>query len=161
MESQSGMSRFLETLDDTFTRWKKQFGRMSKFQRIFIILLIAAALYVMFSDRFTQAHRNEVETELGLARMICENSYDWVSRNRDRLKMGEEDIKNLTVNGKHITLKHVAYPTVLFTDTGIREIDGRANTGFYCTFVNPLSRTQRFFYDYEKREWVRRAGFRR
>ena len=121
--------------------------------------------YVVFGFGYDDDYHQQVEKEKKLAVAICENSANWVFADPNRLKHGKSGLENVRVNGKLVKLEHVKYPKVLFLDSGIRNItlDGRGATtnDIFCFFKDPRSSSSGYYYNYETRQWVDKARFRR
>ena len=145
----------------TWERFKAQ----PKSNLIFAALIIAAIIYVVVPDKRGKEFHRQVEEEIQLARVICEESLGWVLENRKRLKMGQSDLKNFKLNGYSFDLEYVDYPEVLFFDTGFRSatVDSSKvpQQDFFCVFSDPRSSSADFYYDYSKRRWVDKIRFRR
>ncbi len=128
-------------------------------------LLVAAAViggvsYVVFYNPYDKEYYTEVERELGLARLICENSEEWVLSNEEHLKMDDNTLDRIRVNGQLIKLEHVKYPKAVLLHDGFHHPN--AQIEFYCTFEDPRGNTGReFFYDYHRHTRVDKTISRR
>ena len=121
-----------------------------------IILTIAV---LALHDPYDEEYMQEVEKELVIAKAICENSLDYVMRHSKKLKLGHNKLDNIKVNGKLMKLEHVKYPEVLFFHTGFKHPN--AGNELYCSFSDPRSSSQDFFYNYEYKTWVKNMRSRR
>lgn len=149
--------------NDTFGDFKRWLADQSKGSYVVAIAIILGVGYVIFGFGYDADYNEQVEYEKKLAMVICESSREWVMNNPKRLKHGQADLKDLKVDGKTITLKHVKYPEVLFLDSGIRKIGDRGNTAndLYCHFKDPRRSSLNYYYNYKTLKWVDKVRFRR
>ena len=145
---------------------KQWFKEQSNGKLIFAGLIILGVAYVVFGFGYDAEYHKEVEEEKKWAQLICENSLRWVLADRERLKLGKSDLRNVRIDGRKVELKHIEYPEVLFLDSGISKISARGRRGgataedLFCTFKDPRGNGE-YFYNYETRTWVDKVRFRR
>ncbi len=145
-------------LDNT-RRW---FRDQANGKLIVATIILLGIGYVVFGFGYDQKYHEQVNGELKLAAILCENSFDWVMADPKRLVMGRGDLHEVRVNGETIPLKHVKYPKVIFLDSGIRNINKSTTaTEIYCVFKDPRTTSKQFFYKYDERIWVDKVRFRR
>lgn len=131
--------------------------------RIFMaILILCGIVYVIFGFGYGKDYHNRVNTELEIAKFICENSQEYVQKNPERLKLGKANLKNFAVDGERFELKYVKYPQVIFLESGFSNID-RSKTArdIFCTYSDPRDSTADYYYNYEKHIWQDKIRFRR
>ncbi|MCB1720346.1 MAG: hypothetical protein H6860_00155 [Rhodospirillales bacterium] len=125
-------------------------------------LIVLILLYIILGPRFGREYQIQIYNELQLAAAICENSRNWVLADPGRLKLGQGDLRHIPVNGRHIELKYVDYPTVMFLDSGIKKTTGRRTAqDIYCVYADPRVAGDRKYYKYDERIWVEKVRFRR
>ena len=151
--------------EEWFAETKQWFKEQSNSKLIFAALIIIGVIYVAFGFGYDAEYHEEVEIEKRWAQAICENSYEWVMADTQRLKLGKSDLRNVKVNGRKVKLEHIQYPEVLFLDSGISKITIKGGGGataedLFCTFKDPRGSGE-YFYNYENRQWVDKARFRR
>ena len=130
----------------------------SKSKLIIAGLVLAGVAYALVINPYDKEYMAQVETELALARKICENSRDFVMRYPNRLKLDVNVLENIKVDGKIIKLEHIAYPEVLYFSSGFRHRN--AGNELYCSFSDPRTSSVEFFYDYKRDQWVPRTRSR-
>ena len=121
-----------------------------------IVLII---LVIAFNDPYDEEYLQEVERELIIAKNICESSVNYVAKHSKKLKLGNNVLDKIPVNGKIYKLEHVDYPKVLFFHTGYKHKN--AGNELYCSSSDPRGSSKDFFFDYEYRRWVKQMRMRR
>ncbi|MEZ5813659.1 MAG: hypothetical protein R3E13_02895 [Alphaproteobacteria bacterium] len=146
--------------------WQKETRRWFKEQANSKLIIAAAiflfGLYVFFGFGYSEDYHKQVNAEIKLAKLLCENSLEWIMADPNRLKLGQGDLRHVTVKGRKIKLEHVKYPKVIYLDSGIRNLKRKKTvTDLYCVFKDPRSTTREFFYKYDERLWVDKVRFHR
>lgn len=144
-----------------FTGIKDWYGDQPKSRLLMAVLIIAGIVYVFFGFGYGKEYHDQVNTELEMAKFICENSSDYVQQNPDRLKIGKANLKNLEFDGERLELEYVRYPEVIFLESGFSNLD-RSKTArdIYCHYSDPRDSTADYYYNYEKRIWKEKIRFR-
>ncbi|MCB9983128.1 MAG: hypothetical protein H6861_05585 [Rhodospirillales bacterium] len=141
---------------------RKWYKGQPKSRLIAAAMIVLALLYIILGPRFGREYQKEIYYELQLTAAICENSREWVLNNRQRLKMGQGDLRDIPVNGRPVKLKYVKYPTVMFMDSGIKMANSqRTATEIYCVYADPRIAGDRKYYKYDEQIWVEKVRFRR
>lgn len=126
----------------------------------FIVLSVVYA--ILFNPRGREYSR-EVDEEIKIAMRICENSQDYVMNNRERLKLSNNKLDDIPVEGVIPRLRHVRTPEVILLHSGYRHANARQ--AFFCTFNDPRGKaadsSSGYYYDYTQRAWVDTALNRR
>ncbi len=123
-------------------------------------IVIIGILYAAVYNPYDEDYLIEVEDELKLARLICENSVDWVLANKERLKLDNNVLEHIKVQDKKIELEHVKYPRAVLLHDGFGHPN--AQVEFYCTFEDPRGNTGKsFYFDYRQRLWIDKTISRR
>jgi len=149
-------------MDGWIESLRKWYRDQPKARLIAAALIILALLYIIVGPRFGRDYQRQIYNELLLAEAICESSRTWVLANLRRLKLGQGDLRHITVNGKPVELEYVAYPKVMFMDSGIEKIGkGRTAQDIYCVYGDPRTAGDRKYYKYDERIWVEKVRFRR
>lgn len=141
---------------------KKWLKNQSKSRLIPAGLIVFALLYITLGPRFGREYQIQIYNELQLAAAICKNSRKWALTNPGRLKLGQGDLRHIPVNGRHIELKYVDYPKVMFLNSGIKKTTGRRTAqDIYCVYADPRVAGDRKYYKYDEQIWVDKVRFRR
>lgn len=123
-----------------------------------VIVLGLLGLIIFNPDN--QDYYMKVQEEIPLAMSICENAADWVRANPERLKMTQNVLKDLPVNGEIIKLKYIKYPRAIILHDGYAHPN--AQVELFCTFTDPRGRAGKdYFFDYYSGTWVDKTMLRR
>lgn len=148
-----------ESFTDKARHW---FEEQPKSRLIFATIIVLGLLYVILGFGYGPEYHKQVEEEKVIARYMCENAYEWVMADPERLKMGKSDIKNMPINGRKFTLEYVKYPEVLFLESGLRNINNTQTAeDIYCFFKDPRDSTAKYYYNYATGTWVDKVRFHR
>jgi hypothetical protein len=85
-----------------------------------------------------------------LAMMICEESQALMYEFTDRLKMDDNILDKIPINGQIIRLELVEYPKVLLFSQGFEHT--QKDDELFCSFKDPRS-GKSYFYSYNTRTW--------
>lgn len=145
---------------DDFKRWLKE---QSKFKLGVAGAIIVTVLYVIFLNPRDSEYFKNVAKEIEIAKQICINSSKSVLNNMERLKLDNNKLDDIEVNGKIPELKYVRIPEVIFMHNGYARAGQKKE--LYCTFPDPRGSNEfgsgNYFYDYEDRMWVAKTRTRR
>ncbi len=140
--------------------WRRVLREQSKFKVFIAFLIVITLLFTLLLKPHGKKYMAEVEEELKVARLICEQSTDWVLENVDRLKLDNNMLETMTGDGNKIKFKHVKYPRAVLLHDGYGHPN--AQVEFYCTFRDPsTSDGQIFYFDYRTRTWIDKTISRR
>jgi hypothetical protein len=123
-------------------------------------MIVLAFLALVIINPYDGEYYMAVEEELPLAMAICENSAEWVRENPERLKMTQNNLDHIEVNGEIPKLKYIKYPRALILHDGYGHAN--AQVEIYCTFQDPRGGGGKtYFYDYRRAGWVDKTLSRR
>ncbi len=151
----------IEDWEDFFFNTKKRLKRESKWKLAFAACMIVAILYIFLGFGYSREELKKIEKEITLAKKLCEEAEEWVQGHIKRLKMGETDLRSVPVKGEPVTLEYVAYPVIIFYDTGIRSLTFGRETDLACTFSDPRSSDVDYVFNYETHLWTDHSRFDR
>ena len=127
---------------------------------IIAAIIILGLLYVLLYNPYDKDYLEAVEKEIPLAQALCESSVDWVLNNSDSLKLDNNTLDHIRVDGELVKLKHIKYPKAILLHDGF--LHPGAQVEFFCTFREPRAYgEQSYFYDYRRRIWVDKTIARR
>ncbi len=138
---------------------RKLIDRHSKGKLIIAAAIMGLIIYLVLYNPRDNTFYVESEIEVALARKICENSVQWIENNMDRLKLDNNDLRHIPVQGRQVILKHVKYPKIIFLHTGYKH--SNANNELYCSFKDPRNASIHYFFDYGTQGWVERTRTKR
>lgn len=145
---------------DDFKRWLKS---ESKFKLLIAGALIIGVLFIAFFNPRDADYLKAVAEEIEIAKQICMNSSSTVLNNMERLKLDNNKLDDIPVNGEIPNLKYVRTPKVIFMHNGYARAGSKKE--LYCTFPDPRGSNEfgsgTYFYDYEDRMWVGKTRTRR
>lgn len=139
--------------------WKDDIRQWLKSQPRFKLGVAALIIVVLpvfiFSRPQGSDFRRHATQEIEIARKICIVSYDHVMANPDRLKMDNNVLNDIPVDGEIPRLKYVRYPKVVYMHNGFARIN--TEESFYCVIEDPRGvneyGTSAYYYDYKDRSW--------
>ncbi len=131
----------------------------SNFKLVIAGLVVLGVVFMIFYNPYDEDYMQEVEKEIIVAKKLCENSREYILRNVNRLKLSDNVLDNIKVDGKLVKFEHLKHPQVLFFHTGY----GHKNAGneLFCNFSDPRDKSKDYFYDYDIGSWVNRMRTRR
>ena len=148
---------FSEHVHELWGKVKEQ----PKIRLIAAALIIAGIVYVIFGGAYGKKYHEGVQRELRIAATLCENSLPYVAQNEAYLKLGNDFLKNVKVNGKLQKFEYIKHPKIVFYDTGFGKIGNRpAETDLFCSFKDPRT-NQNYYFKYDTGKWVDKVRLRR
>lgn len=133
---------------------------MPKAKLIPALMVIGFLIYVVVGGAYGRDYHRNLDREINIARALCENSRRLVLNELERLKLGNNILREVEVNGKTQSFEYIAFPKVVFLDTGFGRIGNRAaEQDVFCTFEDPRSRKE-YYYSYDKGAWADRVRLR-
>ena len=143
-------------------KWE-EIKELPKSKLIFAGLIFAVIIFALIPGRRGSEYQKAVSQEIEIAKIMCEEAYEWVNANRERLVLGKSSLEDFRLEGEKIEFKHLRYPEILLYATGFMNTDGD-DTGhrfMYCEIRDPRSSGTKYFYNYRTREWSDSSRFRR
>lgn len=120
-------------------------------------MLVAGILFMALLSPRDPKYFEAVQKEIQLAMLICEESEEWIYEYTDELKMDDNVLDEVKVNGRHIQLKLVEYPKVLLFSQGFEHT--RKRDELFCSFQDPRSGAH-YFYSYKTKTWEQKSRTR-
>jgi hypothetical protein len=142
----------MENWKENFLDWIKSQSRY----KLFVAGVIIIALPVLILSRPQGAEfRKRATEEIEMAKQICIAAHNEVTANPQRLKLDENTLNDIPVNGQIPKLKYVEYPKVIYTHGGFARMN--TSQSIYCAIKDPRGRneygTNTYYYDYQDRSW--------
>ncbi|MAE52308.1 MAG: hypothetical protein CMH27_10915 [Micavibrio sp.] len=143
--------------------FKQWLSEQSKMTLVFAGAVIGGLFFIVFLNPRNSDFYIAAGQEVALAKQICIESRAYVQREPRRLKLGQNILDDIPVNGSVPKLRYVGYPRVMFMHNGYGHKSSQKE--FYCTFTDPRgankSGSSHYFYDYNTGNWVERTRTRR
>lgn len=143
-------------------KFKRSLEEQSKL-KLAIGAVIAGLLFTLiFFNPRDKEFMKEVTIEIEIAKQICEQSRETILGERSRLKLGNNILNDIPIDGKIPIFRHMYYPKVMFMRNGFGTDDSIEE--LYCTFSDPRGANEygsgNYYYDYKTLQWVARTKTR-
>ena len=137
-------------------RLKSRIKSISKAKKIFALIVFAAIIAMIIYRPYGAEYAAEVDKEIVIAQKICESTRDFAFNNLSALKMDENLLRRVKVDGKEVKFKHIKHPRILFFHDGF--VHPNSQVELFCHIKDPrtdfMRDTNEYFYDYRRQKWV-------
>lgn len=135
----------------------------SKGKLILAALIVIGIISALFLNPHDAEYHQAVQAEIEIAKKLCEQSRDIVVNNMDRLKLDDNQLRDIPVDGQVPEFRYIGIPRAVLFHSGFAYAGSYKE--LYCTFKDPRGAVNgpsaSYFYDYNEQKWVNnRKGVR-
>lgn len=141
---------------------KRYVEEQSKAKLIFGAVIVVGLIILVFFNPRDKNYMRAVAAEVEIAKRICLNAANIVQTDTSRLKIGNNTLNDIPVDGKIPVLRYVEYPKVMFFRNGFARHENIDE--LFCTFKDPRGTNEfgsgHHYYDYKTSQWKARTRTR-